>query len=100
MCRLVSVGGIRTSKRRNYDDHAACCHASGTLDAIRSRLQSQQKTLIRSKAFWKKQSDIDRLFFRAEFDALWEAIEVLYALQSGIPIEHVKIHDYFTDEVD
>lgn len=73
---------------------------AATLDAIRSRLQSQQKTLIRSKAFWKKQSDIDRLFFRAEFDALWEAIEVLYALQSGMPIEHVKIHDYFTDEVD
>lgn len=73
---------------------------AATLDAIKSRLQSQQKTLIRSKAFWKKQSDIDRLVFRAELDALWEAVEVLCALQSGIPIEHVKIHDYFTEGVD
>lgn len=73
---------------------------AATLDAIRSRLQSQQKTLTRSKRLCQKQSDIDRLAFRAELDALWEAIEVLYALQGGIPIEHVKIHDYFTEGVD
>nr|DAX87746.1 MAG TPA: hypothetical protein [Caudoviricetes sp.]DAY05886.1 MAG TPA: hypothetical protein [Caudoviricetes sp.] len=73
---------------------------AATLDAIKSRLQSQQKTLTRSKAFWKKQADMDRLSVRAELDALWEAIEVLYALQGGIPIEHVKIHDYFTEGVD
>lgn len=73
---------------------------AATLDAIKNRLQSQQKTLMLSKVFGQKQSDIDRLVFRAELDALWEAIEVLYALQSGIPLEHVKIHDYFTEGVD
>lgn len=73
---------------------------AATLDAIRHRLQSQQKTLTRSKSFGKKQADIDQLSVRAELDALWEAIEVLYALQGGIPIEHVKIHDYFTEGVD
>ena len=73
---------------------------AATLDEIKNRLQSQQKTLMLSKVFGQKQSDIDRLVFRAELDALWEAIEVLYALQSGIPLEHVKIHDYFTEGVD
>ncbi len=69
---------------------------AATLDNIRQRLQSQQHTLEISLG----DSDSDayrRLAVRAELDALWEAVEVLAYVISGVEISRVPIRDYFGD---
>lgn len=69
---------------------------AATLDNIKQRLQSQQHTLEISLG----DSDSDtyrRLAVRAELDALWEAVEVLAYLASGVEISRVPVRDYFGD---
>ena len=69
---------------------------AATLDNIKQRMQSQQHTLEISLG----DRDADayhRLAVRAELDALWEAVEVLAALMSGVELSRVPIHDYFGD---
>ena len=69
---------------------------AATLDNIKQRLQNQQHTLEISLG--GRESDTYRqLAVRAELDALWEAVEVLAALMSGVEISRVPIHDYFGD---
>ena len=67
-----------------------------TLDNIKQRLQSQQHALEISLG----DRDVDayrRLAVRAELDALWEAVEVLAYLASGVEISRVPVRDYFGD---
>lgn len=67
---------------------------AATLDNIKQRLQSQQHTLEISLG--GRDSDTYRqLAVRAELDALWEAVEVLAALMSGVEISRVPVRDYF-----
>ena len=67
---------------------------AATLDNIRQRLQSQQHTLEISLG--GRDSDAyRRLAVRAELDALWEAVEVLAYLASGVEISRVPVRDYF-----
>ena len=65
-----------------------------TLDNIRQRLQSQQHTLEISLG-GRESDTYQQLAVRAELDALWEAVEVLAALMSGVELSRVPIHDYF-----
>lgn len=72
---------------------------AATLDNIKQRLQSQQHTLEISLG----DRDVDayhRLAVRAELDALWEAVEVLAYLISGVEISRVPIRDYFGERRD
>lgn len=72
---------------------------AATLDNIKQRLQSQQHTLEISLG----DRDVDayqRLAVRAELDALWEAVEVLAALMSGVELSRVPIRDYFGERRD
>ena len=69
---------------------------AATLDNIKQRLQSQQHALEISL----RESDRERyrtLNVRAELDALWDAVEVLAHLLSGVDINRVPVHDYFTE---
>lgn len=67
---------------------------AATLDNIKQRLQSQQHTLEISLG--GRESDTYRqLAVRAELDALWEAVEVLAALMSGVELSRVPVRDYF-----
>lgn len=67
---------------------------AATLDNIKQRLQSQQHTLEISLG-GKESETYRQLAVRAELDALWEAVEVLACLISGVEISRVPIHDYF-----
>ena len=67
---------------------------AATLDNIKQRLQSQQHTLEISLG-GKESETYRQLAVRAELDALWEAVEVLAALMSGVELSRVPIHDYF-----
>ena len=70
-----------------------------TLDNIKQRLQSQQHTLEITLG----DRDVDayqRLAIRAELDALWEAVEVLSYLISGVELSRVPIRDYFGERRD
>lgn len=67
---------------------------AATLDNIKQRLQSQQHTLEISLG-GRESDTYQRLAVRAELDALWEAVEVLAALMSGVELSRVPIHDYF-----
>ena len=65
-----------------------------TLDNIKQRLQSQQHALEISLG----DRDVDayqRLAVRAELDALWDTVEVLAYLVSGVELSRVPIRDYF-----
>ena len=65
-----------------------------TLDNIRQRLQSQQHAL--EITLRDRDGDTYRqLAIRAELDALWEAVEVLAYLVSGVELSRVPIRDYF-----
>ena len=67
-----------------------------TLHNIKQRLQSQQDTL--EITLGGRDSDTYRqLAVRAELDALWDAVEVLACLISGVEISRVPIRDYFGD---
>jgi hypothetical protein len=67
---------------------------AATLDNIKQRLQSQQHTL--EITLGNRDADAQqRLAVRAELDALWEAVEVLACLISGVELSRVPIHDYF-----
>jgi hypothetical protein len=67
---------------------------AATLDNIKQRLQSQQHTLEISLG--GRDSDAyRRLAVRAELDALWEAVEVLAYVISGVELSRVPIRDYF-----
>ena len=69
---------------------------AATLDNIKQRLQSQQHTLEISLG--GRESDTYRqLAVRAELDALWDAVEVLAYLISGVELSRVPIRDYFGD---
>lgn len=69
---------------------------AATLDNIKQRLQSQQHTLEISLG--GRDSDTYRqLAVRAELDALWDAVEVLAYLISGVELSRVPIRDYFGD---
>nr|DAQ86409.1 MAG TPA: hypothetical protein [Caudoviricetes sp.] len=73
---------------------AAGSTLGATLDNIKQRLQSQQDTL--EITLGGRDSDTYRqLAVRAELDALWEAVEVLAALMSGVELSRVPIRDYF-----
>ena len=67
---------------------------AATLDNIKQRLQSQQHTLEISLG-GRESETYRQLAVRAELDALWEAVEVLACLISGVEISRVPIHDYF-----
>ena len=67
---------------------------AATLDNIKQRLQSQQHTLEISLG-GRESDTYQQLAVRAELDALWEAVEVLACLISGVEISRVPIHDYF-----
>jgi|GEM_PF-1850242 hypothetical protein len=72
---------------------------AATLDNIKQRLQSQQHTLEITLG----NRDVDtyqRLAIRAELDALWEAVEVLSYLISGVELSRVPIRDYFGERRD
>lgn len=72
---------------------------AATLDNIKQRMQSQQHTLEITLG----DRDVDayrRLAVRAELDALWEAIEVLSHLISGVELSRVPIRDYFGERRD
>lgn len=72
---------------------------AATLDNIKQRLQSQQHTLEITLG----DRDVDayqRLAIRAELDALWEAVEVLSYLISGVELSRVPIRDYFGERRD
>lgn len=72
---------------------------AATLDNIKQRLQSQQHTLEITLG----DRDVDayqRLAIRAELDALWEAVEVLSYLISGVELSCVPIRDYFGERRD
>ena len=72
---------------------------AATLDNIKQRLQSQQHTLEISLG--DRESDAYRqLAVRAELDALWEAVEVLSCLISGVELSRVPIRDYFGERRD
>ena len=67
-----------------------------TLDNIKQRLQSQQDTL--EITLGGRDSDTYRqLAVRAELDALWDAVEVLAYLLSGVELSRVPVRDYFGD---
>ena len=67
-----------------------------TLDNIKQRLQSQQDTL--EITLGGRDSDTYRqLAVRAELDALWDAVEVLAYLVSGVELSRVPVRDYFGD---
>ena len=69
---------------------------AATLDNIKQRLQSQQHTL--EITLGGRDSDTYRqLAVRAELDALWDAVEVLAYLISGVELSRVPIRDYFGD---
>lgn len=69
---------------------------AATLDNIKQRLQSQQDTL--EITLGGRDSDTYRqLAVRAELDALWDAVEVLAYLISGVELSRVPIRDYFGD---
>lgn len=69
---------------------------AATLDNIKQRLQSQQDTL--EITLGGRDSDNYRqLAVRAELDALWDAVEVLAYLISGVELSRVPIRDYFGD---
>lgn len=67
---------------------------AATLDNIKQRLQSQQHTFEISLG-GRESDTYQQLAVRAELDALWEAVEVLAALMSGVELSRVPIHDYF-----
>lgn len=67
---------------------------AATLDNIKQRLQSQQHTLEISLG-GRESDTYQQLAVRAELDALWEAVEVLAYVISGVEISRVPIHDYF-----
>lgn len=72
---------------------------AATFDNIKQRLQSQQHTLEITLG----DRDVDayqRLAIRAELDALWEAVEVLSYLISGVELSRVPIRDYFGERRD
>ena len=72
---------------------------AATLDNIKQRLQSQQHTLEITLG----NRDVDayqRLAIRAELDALWEAVEILSYLISGVELSRVPIRDYFGERRD
>ena len=69
---------------------------AATLDNIKQRLQSQQDTL--EITLGARDSDTYRqLAVRAELDALWDAVEVLAYLVSGVELSRVPVRDYFGD---
>ena len=70
---------------------------AATLDNIKQRLQSQQHTLEISLG-GRESDTYQQLAVRAELDALWEAVEVLAALMSGVELSRVPIHDYFGEQ--
>lgn len=67
---------------------------AATLDNIKQRLQSQQHTLEISLG-GRESDTYQQLAVRAELDALWEAVEVLSCLISGVELSRVPIRDYF-----
>lgn len=69
---------------------------AATLDNIKQRLQSQQHTLEISLG-GRESDTYQQLAVRAELDALWEAVEVLAYLISGVELSRVPIRDYFGD---
>lgn len=72
---------------------------AATLDNIKQRMQSQQDTLEISL----RESDRERyrtLIVRAELDALWDAVEVLSHLISGVELSRVPIRDHFGERCD
>lgn len=69
---------------------------AATLDNIKQRLQSQQHTLEISLG-GRESDTYQQLAVRAELDALWEAVEVLAYVISGVEISRVPIRDYFGD---
>lgn len=69
---------------------------AATLDNIKQRLQSQQHTLEISLG-GRESDTYQQLAVRAELDALWDAVEVLAYLISGVELSRVPVRDYFGD---
>lgn len=67
---------------------------AATLDNIKQRLQSQQHTLEISLG-GRESDTYQQLAVRAELDALWDAVEVLAYLVSGVELSRVPVRDYF-----
>lgn len=66
--------------------------ASREVAAIKTRVQTQQN-LIPTEPY-DRYVNLSR---RAEFDALWAAIEVIAQVVDGVNIDDVTVRDYFAE---
>ena len=67
------------------------------IDAVKDRLQPQQRVVQTEQTASVTWSRGELMSLRAELDALWEAVAVLAQVAEGVPVQSVRVHDYFAE---